>query len=166
MIIFQPSYYCYDKKTKSSVSDNSSDTVINVENSDAAVRIRGLTKVFKRFRGEADFILYKIEFNANVLFFVLGRTNVAVNNLSMDILKNQITVLLGHNGAGKTTTMSMISGIIPKTAGSITVDGEENIDVYRQKIGYCPQHNVYMSYFTCADHLWFFGRVSVSKLKS
>lgn len=141
---FMPSYYCYGSGSKvdSNSSDQNSDTVINVENSgDVAVKIRGLTKVFKKFR---------------------GKKNYAVNNLSIDILKNQITVLLGHNGAGKTTTMSMISGIIPKTSGSITIDGEDNIDVYRHKIGYCPQHNVYMSFFTCLDHLWFFGRVSYS----
>lgn len=140
---FMPSYYCYGSGSKvdSSSSDQNSDTVINVENSgDVAVKIRGLTKVFKRFR---------------------GKKNYAVNNLSIDILKNQITVLLGHNGAGKTTTMSMISGIIPKTSGTIAIDGEENLDVYRHKIGYCPQHNVYMSFFTCLDHLWFFGRVSI-----
>jgi ABC-type glutathione transport system ATPase component len=35
---------------------------------------------------------------------------VAVDNLSMDIYKNEITVLLGHNGAGKTTTMSILTG--------------------------------------------------------
>lgn len=35
---------------------------------------------------------------------------MAVNGLSLDIYKGQITVLLGHNGAGKTTTMSMITG--------------------------------------------------------
>ena len=35
---------------------------------------------------------------------------VAVNDLNVDMLKEQITVLLGHNGAGKTTTMFMLSG--------------------------------------------------------
>lgn len=136
-----PSYYCNGSKVNSSnTGDNNSDTVINVDTgAEVAVKIRGLSKVFKKFR---------------------GRKNVAVNNLSLDILKNQITVLLGHNGAGKTTTMSMISGIIPKTNGTISVDSEENVDLYRHKIGYCPQHNVYMSYFTCLDHLWFFGRVN------
>lgn len=84
---------------------------------------------------------------------------MAVKNLSMDIYKNQITVLLGHNGAGKTTTMSMISGIIPKSSGTISVDGDEDIHRYRHKIGYCPQHNVFMPYFTCLDHLLFFGGV-------
>lgn len=133
-----PSYYCSSSKVNASEND-STDAVINADNAtEVAVKIRGLTKVFKKFR---------------------GRKNVAVNNLSLDIVKNQITVLLGHNGAGKTTTMSMISGIIPKSGGTICIDGEENVDIYRHKIGYCPQHNVYMSYFTCLDHLWFFGRV-------
>lgn len=137
-----PSYYCNGSRVNTSTgNDNTSDTVINVDAAEVAVKIRGLTKYFKKFG---------------------ARKNVAVNNLSLDILKNQITVLLGHNGAGKTTTMSMISGIIPKTSGMISVDGEENVDVYRHKIGYCPQHNVYMSYFTCLDHLWFFGRVNTN----
>lgn len=33
-----------------------------------------------------------------------------VDNLSINIDPNGITVLLGHNGAGKTTTMGMITG--------------------------------------------------------
>jgi ABC-type transport system involved in cytochrome bd biosynthesis fused ATPase/permease subunit len=37
-------------------------------------------------------------------------TTVAVDNLSMNIYKDEITVLLGHNGAGKTTTMSILTG--------------------------------------------------------
>jgi ATP-binding cassette subfamily A (ABC1) protein 3 len=35
---------------------------------------------------------------------------VAVDELTMNIYENEITVLLGHNGAGKTTTMSILTG--------------------------------------------------------
>lgn len=35
----------------------------------------------------------------------------AVNGVTLDLYKGQITALLGHNGAGKTTTMSIITGI-------------------------------------------------------
>ena len=40
-----------------------------------------------------------------------GRTKQAVDNLSLDIYKGQITGLLGHNGAGKTTTISILTGV-------------------------------------------------------
>lgn len=84
-----------------------------------------------------------------------------INNVNMNICENQISVLLGHNGAGKTTTMSIISGIIPKTSGEIMVNGETDVDQYRRKIGYCPQHNVFLPYFTVLDHLMFFSGVSI-----
>lgn len=34
--------------------------------------------------------------------------------------------MLGHNGAGKTTTISMISGLLDKTSGSIKVMGYDS----------------------------------------
>lgn len=58
----------------------------------------------------------------------------------------------------------MISGIISKTSGTISVNGESDIDRYRSMIGYCPQHNAFMHYFTVKDHLMFFAAVSVHAL--
>jgi ABC-type multidrug transport system ATPase subunit len=86
-----------------------------------------------------------------------NQTKEAVKNVDMDIYKNQITVLLGHNGAGKTTTMNIISGMIPKTFGTICVDGEDDVNIYRSKLGFCPQHNVFLRYLTCQQHLQLFG---------
>lgn len=71
-----------------------------------------------------------------------------------------INVIFG-NYLGKTTTMSMISGIISKTSGTISVNGEDDIDRYRHSIGYCPQHNAFMHYFTVKDHLMFFAAVRI-----
>lgn len=85
----------------------------------------------------------------------------------MDIESNKITVLLGHNGAGKTTTINMILGIVTKTSGNIKISSDCNVQSFRP-IGYCPQHNVYMQYLTCKEHLEFFARLrglSASKAK-
>lgn len=120
--------------------DEAATTDSGGDRGDVVVRVRGLTKVFGPPCG--------------------GEGLRAVDNVDMDICANQITVLLGHNGAGKTTMMSIISGIIPKTSGEIAVNGERNVNLYRKQIGYCPQHNVFLPYFTCMDHLMFFGRVS------
>lgn len=82
---------------------------------------------------------------------------VAVQNLSFELPKNRITVLLGHNGAGKTTTMQMITGCIRPTSGTILVGGESDIANYRTVIGYCPQDDVFINYLNCRDQLVFYG---------
>ena len=43
----------------------------------------------------------------------------AVKGLNLTMYSDQIFALLGHNGAGKTTTISMVSGLLPLTTGSI-----------------------------------------------
>uniref|UniRef100_A0A903Z042 ABC transporter domain-containing protein n=1 Tax=Anopheles minimus TaxID=112268 RepID=A0A903Z042_9DIPT len=88
-----------------------------------------------------------------------GRTGakVVVKDFSLSIYSQSLTVLLGHNGAGKTTTMNIITGILPSTSGTIVVDGEHDPNRYRQRIGFCPQHNVFFSFLTCREHLEFFG---------
>ena len=45
----------------------------------------------------------------------------AVNNLSLNMYKDQIFVLLGHNGAGKTSTISMLTGMQDFSEGKATV---------------------------------------------
>lgn len=41
----------------------------------------------------------------------------------MKIYSDQIFVLLGHNGAGKTTTISMLTGMVKQTSGTISILG-------------------------------------------
>lgn len=47
----------------------------------------------------------------------------AVKDLNLKIYNDQIFVLLGHNGAGKTTTISMLTGLLEPTSGSIEALG-------------------------------------------
>lgn len=48
---------------------------------------------------------------------------VAVDNLSLHILKGEIYGFIGHNGAGKTSTIKAATGILEFTDGEIYVDG-------------------------------------------
>lgn len=141
--IFQKSYYIpnrIDVQSEVQALNYSKNGFENFNHlkQNAAVRIRNLTKTYKTCFGES---------------------HTVVKNLSMDIYKNQITVLLGHNGAGKTNTMCMLTGLIPKTSGHVYVDNIDNIQFYRSKIGYCPQHNISLPYLTCREHLEFFGQL-------
>lgn len=65
----------------------------------------------------------------------------AVENLNLTMYKDQIFVLLGHNGAGKTTTISMLTGMLSPSHGSISVLGQREIEHIRENLGVCPQHD-------------------------
>jgi ABC-2 type transport system ATP-binding protein len=67
---------------------------------------------------------------------------LAVDGIDFSIDAGQVVGFLGPNGAGKTTTIRMISGYLPPTAGSISVDGLDAVSEWRavrQRIGYLPE---------------------------
>ncbi len=74
---------------------------------------------------------------------------VAVNDVSMT-LGPGVTGLLGPNGAGKSTLINMMSGFLPPSSGSVTLDGEpvwHREQVYRF-IGLVPETEAVMQGIT------------------
>lgn len=57
---------------------------------------------------------------------------VAVNNLSLDVNKNEIVALIGPNGAGKTTAFNCITGVYEPTNGFVSFNGETIIENHPQ----------------------------------
>jgi ABC-2 type transport system ATP-binding protein len=74
---------------------------------------------------------------------------VAVNDVSMTIGPG-VTGLLGPNGAGKSTLIHMMSGFLPPSSGSVTLDGVQvwkNQQAYRQ-IGLVPEREAMYDFLT------------------
>jgi ABC-2 type transport system ATP-binding protein len=65
--------------------------------------------------------------------------HVAVNNLSLEIPTNEMFGFLGGNGAGKTTTFRMILGLLDRTSGEITWNGNPIDYETSGSIGYLPE---------------------------
>ncbi len=67
-----------------------------------------------------------------------------VDGVSLRIGAGEIVGLLGRNGAGKTTAFYMIVGLVPATAGIVSLDGRDltRLPMHqraRHGIGYLPQ---------------------------
>ncbi|XP_036067424.1 phospholipid-transporting ATPase ABCA1 isoform X3 [Oryzias melastigma] len=85
---------------------------------------------------------------------------LAVNHLNLKFFEGQITSFLGHNGAGKTTTISVLTGLFPPTSGTVYIKGLDiryDMDIIRNTLGVCPQHNVLFDILTVEEHVWFYG---------
>lgn len=80
---------------------------------------------------------------------------LAVDNLSLDVIKGQIMILLGANGSGKSTTLDAISGLSKITSGEIAVNYPETAGGF----GLCPQRNVLWDRLTVEEHVKIFGRL-------
>jgi ABC-2 type transport system ATP-binding protein len=75
----------------------------------------------------------------------------ALKSIDLEIERSEILALLGPNGAGKTTLISVITGIVSASSGSVTVDGHDNVKNYRQArklIGLVPQELTLSSFET------------------
>ncbi len=74
--------------------------------------------------------------------FAFG-TNQILDDLTMEIPANALTVVIGHSGTGKTTLTDLILGLYRPDAGEILIDGDSlndiNLEAWRGMIGYVPQ---------------------------
>ncbi|KIJ66518.1 hypothetical protein HYDPIDRAFT_174588 [Hydnomerulius pinastri MD-312] len=76
----------------------------------------------------------------------------AIADLSVDIPKTGIFVLLGSNGAGKSTSLSIVANLLGRTSGSITFEGGVTRPP-RGTLGIVPQKNVLFPDLTCYQTL-------------
>jgi len=79
----------------------------------------------------------------NVRFAYEGGTEIVLNEVSFELKKGTITALVGRSGAGKSTIADLLLGFLQPVEGRILIDGveltTENIDGWRQRLGYVPQ---------------------------
>jgi ABC-type multidrug transport system fused ATPase/permease subunit len=85
-----------------------------------------------------DDISYPVELN-NVSFGY-NESNV-IDNLSISIEDNKLTILVGESGCGKSTLMKLLLGLYSIKGGNITFRGNEDVSLQslRKKTAYVPQ---------------------------
>ena len=91
---------------------------------------------------------------------------IVVRDVSLRLPRRGVTSIIGPNGAGKSTLLSMISRLLPMSAGTVTVDGLDVTrtpsDILARRLSILRQDNRVSSRLTVRD-LVEFGRYPYSK---
>lgn len=83
------------------------------------------------------------------------RAVLAVNDLTLDVARGEIMVLLGANGSGKSTTLDAIAGLSKVSSGEVAV----NYPTGAGGLGLCPQKNVLWDRLTVQEHIKIFNNL-------
>ncbi len=86
----------------------------------------------------------------------------ALDGVGFELGDGEILGVIGHNGAGKTTLIRILTGLIPPTRGSLSING---IDVLEDPVGlkrilgYLPEDSHLYETMTVRSYLTFFGEI-------
>jgi ABC-2 type transport system ATP-binding protein len=87
---------------------------------------------------------------------------VAVNGVSFQARRGEVTGYLGPNGSGKSTTMKLITALIDRTSGEILFEGEpihRDLTAYKQRMGYVPEEPHLYAHLTGLEYLIMIGQL-------
>ncbi len=65
-----------------------------------------------------------------------------LENISIEIDRNDFVAILGPNGAGKTTLIKLLLGFLKPSKGTISILGKTPVKA-RKSIGYVPQYSIF-----------------------
>ncbi|KAJ3381664.1 ATP-binding cassette sub- A member 1 [Lobulomyces angularis] len=161
LFFLMPSYWGFGNKDKKNCSewlkeiksksggiviDNEDEEVtkerniaLNDENTNFAVRIINLRKVFQKSR-----------------FYKSKTDKIAVKDTCITFQEGKLLALLGQNGAGKSTSMNILSGLTPATKGDAIIYGfsvAHQMSEISKIMGVCPQHDILFGDLTAVEHI-------------
>ncbi|MDY5435281.1 ABC transporter ATP-binding protein, partial [Peptostreptococcus porci] len=76
-----------------------------------------------------------IEIKHSYKRYKVGETEIIANNdISFDIEKGELVVILGSSGAGKSTVLNILGGMDTNDEGSVIIDGKEISNYNKQQL--------------------------------
>lgn len=87
-------------------------------------------------------------------------SKTAVDDISFSVKDGEVFGLLGPNGAGKSTTINIITGLLRKDGGSVTVGGldlDSRLNECKRLLGIVPQDLAIYNDLTAMQNVAFFG---------
>ena len=146
-------------------SNNNNQINNNINNSNNNISNNNYFRLETETSAQGNITLTTKIKNLYKTYFVCRGKNVrAINNLNLNLEKNEHFGLIGFNGSGKTTTFKSITKEIFFDKGSIELFGynvskSKDFAKLTKLIGYCPQENALFDYLTVEEVLNYFKQL-------
>lgn len=100
----------------------------------------------------------------------------ALNQVSLDVHRAKVNVIIGENGAGKSTLMKILSGVYPEYEGTLLLNGEEvnfsspkdamgrGIAIIHQELNLIPYLSITANIFLGREIVDSFGMLDFKKM--
>ena len=90
--------------------------------------------------------------------------NVAVKDLTLQVMQGEAFGFLGPNGAGKTTSIKMLLGLIAPTSGDARIlgapiDQTYTVQAARARVGFLPEHFRFHEWLSAEEFLSLHGQL-------
>ncbi len=90
--------------------------------------------------------------NVCMKYHTLSEETLAIKNLSFSVYDREFLTILGPSGCGKSTVLSIISGLLPFSAGEVKLNSE-NIKSGTKKVGYMLQRDYLFEWRTIKQNV-------------
>jgi ABC-type multidrug transport system fused ATPase/permease subunit len=126
-----------------------------------------ISKEIEIVNGE-DFQGFESEISLKNVSFHFDNQVKVLDNISLEIKKNQSVAIVGKSGSGKTTFVNLISGLLAPVSGHILIDKKDlkkiNLPTFRKKIGFITQETVVFN-DTIFNNITFWSEKNAANLK-
>ncbi len=82
--------------------------------------------------------------------YISSRKKVVIRSVEMSVQKGKCVCIVGQNGAGKSTFLKIVAGIVPRSSGIITLNGD---------IGYVPEVSINFPNLNLKENIEFYNSI-------
>ena len=90
--------------------------------------------------------------NVDKVYKARGRALKAVDDVTLDFHEGEFVSIVGPSGCGKSTLMMMVAGLVPVSAGEISIEGETVRKPYTD-VGVIFQRDALLEWRTVLDNV-------------
>jgi NitT/TauT family transport system ATP-binding protein len=85
-------------------------------------------------------------------YFTPERETLALSSISLEVGRGEFIAVVGSSGCGKSTLLSIVSGLLPPSAGDVFIEGRK-VSAPSPRVGYMFQKDTLLEWRTVLDNV-------------